>query len=445
MQTTMSAFSKKLLAWASACLALAFIIDFYLEAGYETTAHPPSSDFYKFYLSGERLSQDKSIYWIIPPRIKPGDPCNPDRLREKGQPVAGTEAELSLGGTIPCLAPNLNPPIFMALIAPVSRLPYTQAWWAWAALSSACALVSLWLMAGTLTQQRAKQALLALWGSVLFFAYYPSYINFTLGQVGTLLLLPLTLAWLAMRRGHDARAGAWLGLATALKPFLGLLLLALLFTRRWRASMSFLMVLLTCSLIGVLWLGWRTYEHYMLVASHITWTTSNWNGSLVGFMDRAFSGIDPADWPEVRWVAKALSITASLASLGAVAMVLQRTRHADSTRAADMLFLVAIPATVLISPLGWLYYLPWLFIGAAITWQMSAGQASGRAFRLAFLAPLLATMGPIAMKAVPTPRNPTIWYGIDALYAYSLLGVFAVTVAMALWRLKLATSPANHQ
>jgi hypothetical protein len=102
-----------------------------------------------------------------------------------------------------------------------------------------------------------------------------------------------------------------------------------------------------------------------------------------------------------------------------------------------MLFLVAIPATVLISPLGWLYYLPWLFICAAIAWQMSAGQASGRAFRLAFMAPLLATMGPIAMKAVPTPRNPTIWYGVDALYTYSLLSVFTITVVITFWRLKL--------
>lgn len=408
----------------------------YWDAGQTTTAYPPSSDFYKFYLSGERLAKGQSIYWVIPPRIQPGDPCHPDALRESGQPKTLQDGPLRLGGQLPCLAPNLNPPFFMVLIAPLVKLDYAQAWWAWSALSMGCLAVSVWLLAGELTRSRSAQMALTAASLGLLMAYHPVYINFVLGQVGTLLLLPLTLSWLALRQGRSWQAGCWLGLATGLKPFLVLFLLPLMLTRRWQASTAMAMTLIGTAVVGWVWLGSETYVHYQLVASHVTWTTSNWNGSIMGFVDRAFSGLNPTSWPTVKVFSRALGLALSASVVVLMCWALRRgtssSSHAAPERIADQVFMLTLPASVLVSPLGWLYYLPWLLICSVVLWQWSSGQSDGRAWRLAWSAALLATLAPIEMKSVPTPKHPTEWWGLDAMYAYCLLSAFVVMLLLAL-------------
>lgn len=425
------------LSWTLALAILAAIFRLYQVAGYETTSAPPSSDFYKFYLSGERLNQGKSIYWIIPSRIKPGDPCHPDRVRELGQPISSQEGALSLGGPLPCLAPNLNPPIFMALVQPLTTLPYSDAWWIWACASTVCGVASIWVLAGTFTNTPGRRGLYTAWGSILLLLYYPTYANFALGQVGTLLMLPLSLAWTALRQGQSLRAGAWLGLATGLKPFLGIFVVSLLILKEWRASMTWCVTSTALALSGIIWLGWGVHQDYQIVAKTVTWTTSNWNGSLIGLVDRAFSGLDPTTQPELQWLRKVIGYGLASLTLVLVAWALKRAKGSSQQDRADLLFVLTVPASVLISPLGWLYYLPWLGLSASAIWQLTKqGFGFARPYRLALCLPWLATLLPVPMKNVPTPKHPTVWYGIDSLYAFALLGFFGIAIWVALHKFK---------
>ncbi len=405
----------------------------YIEAGKSVVDHPPSADFYKFYLSGERLQRGQSMYWVIPPKIRPGDPCHPDAVREKGQPTGESADALTLGGAIPCLAPNLNPPFFMVFMGPLAMLDFHWSWWLWSAMSMGCLVMSTWLMAGEIAPSSLRRTALTIIGTALLMAYHPVYINFALGQVGTLLLLPLTLAWLKMRRGDEKQAGLWLGLATGLKPFLALFLLPLLLTKRWQASAAMIANLLMTLMVGWLCFGTEPYAHYRLVADQVTWTTSNWNGSLIGFTDRAFSGIDPRSWPNVKMISRAIGLSLCAAVIAAMCVKLRQSASGKSTRGsdtADQLFLLTIPAAVLVSPLGWLYYMPWMCLCGLIVWQRTANAPHARAWRLAFIASVIATVAPIEMKSIPTPRNPTEWWGIDALYCYALAGMFVVLLKL---------------
>jgi Glycosyltransferase family 87 len=423
---------RQLATWLVAITCLGMITLQYLEAGQEATAHPPSSDFYKFYVSAERWHSGKSPYWIIPPRIKPGDACHPDTVREKGQPKGGAAEMLVLGGPIPCLAPNLNPPIFMALMAPLAKLPYPTAWWIWGIFSVLCAWASVWLMTGTLGMSRRGRVLACLVLITALFGYYPHFIDFALGQVGSVLMLPLTLGWLALRSERPQLAGIWWGLAASLKPFLLMLVLALLVLRQWRACLAFALTALALGLIGLLWMGWDVHDHYRMVAAHVTWTTSNWNASIPGLVDRAFSGLDPLQHPEVPPIRRLI-----IALLGSVVVLsagwlLHRGRRLPTPHQADLAAMLGMPTVILVSPLGWLYYLPWLMLPGFVAWHMRACLAQGRAWNLALLVPLVATLQPIGMKPVPTPRNPTIWWGMDALYGYALLGTWLIVMLMAL-------------
>jgi hypothetical protein len=422
---------RQLATWLVAITCLGIIALHYLEAGQEATAHPPSSDFYKFYVSAERWQSGKSPYWIIPPRIKPGDACHPDAVREKGQPKGGAAELLVLGGPIPCLAPNLNPPIFMALMAPLAKLPYPTAWWSWGYLSVLCAWASVWLMTGTLGMTRPGRALACFVLTTALFGYYPHFIDFALGQVGSVLMLPLTLGWLALRNKRPQLAGVWWGLAASFKPFLLMLVLAMFVLRQWRASLAFALTAITLGLIGLLWMGWDAHDHYRMVAANVTWTTSNWNASIPGLIDRAFSGLDPLQHPEVSAIRRSIIGLLCSAVVFSAGWLLHRSRHLPAPKQADLTVMLLMPTVILVSPLGWLYYLPWLMLSGIVAWHMHYDLIQGRAWILALLAPLAATLLPIGMKAVPTPRNPTIWWGIDALYGYALLGTWLIVVFMA--------------
>lgn len=415
---------KRIVLWFGVALVMCGIADTRISAGKEAIAAPPSSDFYKFYISARRADEGQSIYWVIPPKIKPGDPCHPDSVRETGQPKGFVEDKLTLGGPIPCLAPNLNPPLFMVLAKPVAALPYAEAWIIWAAMSSACTVASIWLISGTFVLNRSDQALLAAWLIALMLLYYPHFIDFTLGQVGSLLLLPLTLTWLSLRRGQDAQAGVWLGIAAGLKPFLLVLAIFVVAQKRWRALSWFTATLIVSLLPGLLWFGWETHLHYREVASHVTWTASNWNASIPGLWNRAFSGLDLSHRPDITAAKTTLSALTCLIVTLPTFFLCARARRLRATDRSDHLVMLALPATLLISPLAWLYYLPWLCIPVAALWHLSKPHETRRAMRLALTASLIATVLPVLMKPIPTPRNPTIWWEGDSLYFYSLIGAW---------------------
>jgi len=434
---------KRAALWIAALLLLTWAVVLRLDAGRETVEAQASSDFYKFYLSARRAEEGKSIYWVIPPKIRPGDPCDPDTVRERGQPPGIGEDRLTLGGPIPCLAPNLNPPFFVLALTPITSLPYEQAWWTWAALSTFATVYSLWLISGSFPLTRHQRHLLAAWLTALMFMYYPHFADFTLGQVGSILLLLLTLAWLSMRKGCDAPAGAWLGLATGLKPFLLVLVIPLAAQRRWQTIAWLGATTLTTLLVGLTWYGWETYADYGEIAGHVTWTASNWNASIVGLVNRAFSATDFIQSPKKNIIKAALVFAPCAITVLLSTLMCMHTREAGRERRADHFAIQAIPMTLLVSPLAWLYYLPWLCIPIAALWHLCNGHRASRVIKLALCATLTVTLSPVPMKPIPTPRNPTVWWGGDSLYFYALMGA-SVVLTVSAWILAQASHIRQH-
>ena len=431
LEAPMKQIKKHAFLWLSALLLLFSATVQRLTAGEETVAAPPSSDFYKFYLSARRADDGRSIYWIIPPKIKPGDPCHPDSIRKLGQPEGITEDRLTLGGPIPCLAPNLNPPFFTLLLTPITKLHYELAWWIWAAISTAATIASMWLIIKTFYTELKKQTLGTALLCALMLLYYPNFTDFTLGQVGSVLLLFITLAWRDLRNEHEYRMGLWLGIAASLKPFLLILALPILAQRNWKALIAFGSTAALALSAGLLWYGWPIHADYKEVANHVTWTASNWNASLIGFVNRAFSSFDSSEHPWVRTAVTGISVVLCAITLGWCTWMCARTRKLPITDRADHFFMHTIPATLLISPLAWLYYLPWLCLPAAALWHLSQSHPAARTMKLALFASMVATIFPILMKSIPTPRNPTIWWGHDSLYFYALTAASIVFFSSA--------------
>jgi Glycosyltransferase family 87 len=396
-----------------------FVAPTYLEVGRNAVAHPPSSDFHKFYLSAQRVEQGHSMYWLVPPRTRIGDPCHPD-TQDRRFPHPGSDARLDLGGQMPCLGPNLNPPAFMAILLPLAALPYDTALWTWAMASWACGVLSIGLMVKTWVRQRSQRWCWTLAGCTALFSAYPSLGNHELGQLGNMLLLCLTLAWLNGRRGHDVRAGCWLGLAIGIKPFLLVVPLAYVMGRRWRLLIAMAMTIIGSLLLGLLLFGVESYQDYWLVARNVHWTGSNWNASWTGWFDRAFMSQPDASWPATRTLSHTLAAVCGLATLGVYVWAARGHRPLSDDHLDDTVAALGPAVSLLVSPLGWSYYFPMLALGAFLAVQRLNQIGWTRAHGLALFGLWLMFSIPVSLKGSPGPRSPADWLGLDSWFNLAL-------------------------
>jgi hypothetical protein len=156
-----------------------------------------------------------------------------------------------LGSPPKGLDANPHPPAHVTLAIPLARLSFPTAraiWVAALALSFAIALGLALKEMGVSWFWAAPIAIGCLWLRI-------TRISLLTAQIDGLLLLLITLGWLALRRGRERAAGISLGIATALKFFPAFLLLPLLRSRRlqaarWHVGCTIVLTVATSALFG---------------------------------------------------------------------------------------------------------------------------------------------------------------------------------------------------
>lgn len=426
--------------WANALvftlsiLFIALLSWHHLSLGNNAITLKASSDFHKFYLSAKRIDDGWSMYWIVPPRLKAGDPCHADTPAPQ-RATNGQAGPLTLGGDIPCLGPNLNPPVFMLFMQPLARLPYKQAWWLWAGLSIVCLAWTAWSV-NSFTSPNSRIHFL-LWLAAML-AFSPGMANFELGQLGWLLALMLTRSWLALRQGHTSAAGLWLGAAIALKPFLLPFVVGLWLIKEPRALRTTLTTTTGLTALGVMAFGPQASLDYLAMGQHVSWTATNWNGSWTGFFDRAFIGLPQSSWPANQFLSRTLAAAFSLITLGIVLWILLRQQSSadEASDSADALFATMTPAVLLISPLGWLYYFPTLILSFVISYKQTRRAPGGILWRLMPALPAALAMIPVPLSPSATPMHPAKVLGLDSLAWVTLFSTYATAIVIQLRRTK---------
>src|SRR5262249_28051757 len=112
------------------------------------------------------------------------------------------------------------------------------------------------------------------------------------GQINLVLLPLLVGTWAADRSGKPLWAGAFLGLATALKLFPGLLFVYYLLRRQWKVVLSGGLSFLAVTGVTVAVLGLETYQDYVTKVLPAVSAFRDWwpNLSLPGFWSKLFEG-----------------------------------------------------------------------------------------------------------------------------------------------------------
>ena len=135
------------------------------------------------------------------------------------------------------LLPYNHLPFELLFFLPLGSLPYLKAFLFWGVVSVACVGISvgllLWDGSNWFRNPEVHRYFLGA------FAFLPVAINLLQGQDSASTLLFLTLSFQSFRQSRDVRAGLWLSLLLQRFQFLPLMLLMLLFKRRWRALAGF--------------------------------------------------------------------------------------------------------------------------------------------------------------------------------------------------------------
>jgi len=248
---------------------------------------------------------------------------------------------------------NLNPPHMHLIMLPLAFLDPPDVLGVWLLSGLACLAVVVWKAlraTGTIPSTR-----LLLWSGLALASSAAFGSILVTGQI-TMHLLPLiTWAWIAARRQRWNQAAVALGLCISIKPFLLVFLPWLAIRGRVSAACLSLLAVALCFAVGVAVFGVDNHSAWLAALSAIDWHDMPLNASLLGFLERALRDtfyfeplIDAPTLPRALWLAGFTLI--GLASLSTA--LLDR-----SSEATDRAFCILLLASLLMCPLGWMYYL----------------------------------------------------------------------------------------
>jgi hypothetical protein len=306
---------------------------------------------------------------------------------------------------------NLNPPQLQLFMMPLAWLSYEHALIAWVALSGCCLAASLVVIARALGLGWSMRRALVTGAVVLPLSAFTSVASTC--ELTFVLMLPFTLAWRAWREGRWRSAGAWLGLCASAKIFLLLFLPWLILRRHWTAVRSFVAVLFATVLIAATAFGVGAYRLWLATLSDVFWWWMPMNVSWQGFFGRTLEGGPGlmAMLPPVAFV-HPVTVAGTAFFVALVALLALRSRWHSADRQMMSLFLAAL----LMSPLGWVYYLPMAF-GPFVGWLRADHDWQG--IRSAGRDALILGLTGFALLYVPS----------DALLAGQPSGIATATIA----------------
>ncbi len=330
------------------------------------------------------------------------------------------EADLWLHGLpVYASAPRLGiwwPPFAVLLVAPFAAVAHVSAALAkaaWAVASVACVGWSL----AALPRDRWRPVLLAVAAVAV-----PLNRNFEDLNLNAILLALLVAAAADLAQGREARSGMWIGAATALKVFPGLLLIYLAYRRQWRGVAAGATVAAGLTVGALLPYGvpgaLRALGRWVANGASTGWTLLGSNQSLAALTARL--GLPP--------------LAVALLDLACLALAFTALRRPKVANPAFEELAVVMLAAVLLSPIAWVHYFLLALPAWVVALRLPLAVRAAPPWRAALIVSGVATSGVLTVWSLPL-RRELFELSIYTWGALLLLGVlaFAPRPAAGVW------------
>lgn len=287
-----------------------------LSSGSDTDINVHNSDFAQFYIVSKRLRASESVY-------APFDPLSvaPSMPTPRGE--------------VPDRARTANPPPFVMMLWPLALVSYGAAWW--------CACVGTLLVMFAVSSRVARELFVdarqrALWVAVAL-GSFPTLVNGLLNHLEPWVWALMVWGWLRLRKGEERRAGILFGLAGSLKLF-PLAIIPMLFAAQYRRASIFAFV--TALVVLVASFSILSSDSALVFLSEVLPQSARYRFSLGNI-----SGLS--------LLARIMPI--GVATIAGGLFLLSTIYMCHRHRSADQVFVLAVTAALLCSPLSWTYYL----------------------------------------------------------------------------------------
>lgn len=257
---------------------------------------------------------------------------------------------------------NLNPPLFLLLIYPLVYLPYAHALLVWTCISLAAGMIGIIFLLYCFKVK--EKPIVFLWVYLLFLMYFPTHSTLRYGQV-TLCLFPLiTGALLAELNKKSFLSAIILGFSASLKWFFGLFVIYYFLMRNVKHLLTFCLCILLFSALPLFISSPSIYSHYLFALKGISWYSASWNASIFGFSVRLFS-CQEGNY-HLACLPLGYHLIAHFLELVTLILLIIFIKKNSSTLKNSHLIILnyssILLCSLLLSPLGWCYYFPFVFI-----------------------------------------------------------------------------------
>jgi hypothetical protein len=252
-------------------------------------------------------------------------------------------------------------PTLLVCLKALGALPIQQAYWTWIAVNLAALAAALYFLLADSSLEFPDVCLL-----VALALLYPPLSNlFMTAQTQTLVILALALAMRWLAAGREGAAGVVLGAAALLRGFPVMMGIYLLLTRKWRALLFMIAIIVLGLASTAMVLGWSEMLDFPRAVSRITVDRAlfqlAWNVSPRAFIWRLCLYLS-------RWRLNPVvdgfgMVLGSAASLIFFLFALKATeRYATEPDRDFRLFSLWVVTSIIVLPITWLNYTTVLFI-----------------------------------------------------------------------------------